>query len=444
MAKKETQRVQEERTRQTRKEILLARKHERQMKRVRLAVGAVLALLLLVIVIGLVHEYLIVPTRPVAVVNGENITLSDWQERVRYERAQRIIFLEEQLEAFNGDVGIIQQFAGQLINDLRDPQGLGQTTLNVLVDEVLIRQAAEARGIVITDADVERELAESYNYFGGESPPPAPTPTQTVMPTPSLTPITGDVITETEVIPTATLGPTSTPLPTATPVSAESYQEQYQAQLDQLAVYGISESHYRAVVRAQIYRERLAELLAEEEGVPETAEHVSLYLIIYETEADANEGAAMIAEAGYLPVWNALRSDPPDPTAETQTLATEFVWRTQEDLLNNLGFTLANAAFELPLNTPSEILVEQFDEETVRYFLIQVSGREQRPLSEQALNTARQQYLAAFIDARRTGNVEITENWRGRTPTQPILDQKFLQPPTPAPPAAVPPGEGGQ
>ncbi|MFO7537272.1 MAG: SurA N-terminal domain-containing protein [Chloroflexota bacterium] len=452
MAKKEPLVTPEGNGRKTRKEILIARKHERQMKRVRLAVGAVLGLLLLVIVVALVIEYVIIPNRPVAVVNEEPISLSDWQDRVRYERAQRIVFLEGQYDAFAGDVGIIQQFAGQTIQELLpnnvvpgQPDNFGQTVLDLMINETLARQAAEARGIIITDADVERELAESFNYFGGESPPPLPTSTPTVMPTPSLTPVTNEVVTETVALPTATIGPTNTPQPTPTPVTAEAYLQEFDEFLDQFRAYGISEAQYRQIVRAQLYRQRLAELLAEEQDLPTTAEHVSLYLIIYETEADANEGAALIAAEGFLPVWNAIRSAPPDPDAASSTFATELLWRTQEDLANNLGPMLANAAFELPTNMPSEILVEQFDEETTRYFVIEVSGREQRPLSEQALTTAQQQYVSTFLNTQRVG-VEITDNWRGRTPTQPALDLKFIQQPTPDPqqPEVIPPLDGEQ
>jgi hypothetical protein len=432
MAKKEPLVTPEGSGRKTRKEILIARKHERQMKRVRLAVGAVLGLILLVVAIAVANEYVVVPNRPVAVVNGETISLRDWQDRVRYERTQRIVFLENQYDAFGGDVGIIQQFAGQTIMELFNAEDLGQTTLNLMIQEVAARQAAEARGITITDADVEQQLAERFNYFDGESPPPSPTPTQTIMPTPSLTPIASEAVTETVTGPTPTVGPTNTPRPSPTPVSAEAYRQELNEFLGQFRPYGISEAQYREIVRAQLYRQRLADRLAEQQDLPTTGEHISLYLIIFETEEDANEGAALIAEEGYLSVWNTIRSLPPDPEAESTAFATELVWYSREDLVNTIGSDLANAAFDLPLNTPSDILLEQFDPESFSYLILQVSGREERPLSEQALNTARQQYLAAFLDSYMR-DVEITDHWRGRTPQQPALDPKFLQQPTPAP-----------
>ncbi|MCB0057855.1 MAG: SurA N-terminal domain-containing protein, partial [Caldilineaceae bacterium] len=205
MAKKQTE-IPEVAGRQTRKEELRARKQQQQLRQVKIAVGIVLGLLVLVVLVGVITEFFIVPNRAVATVDGEPIALRDWQERVVFERAQRIIFLENQYEAFAGDVGIIQQFAGQTIVDLQSPEVLAQDVLDSMVDETVIRQEAEARGITVTDADVDARIAEQFNFFGGESPTPVPTGTATAVPTPSLTPIPTPVITD--------VVPTSTPFPT--------------------------------------------------------------------------------------------------------------------------------------------------------------------------------------------------------------------------------------
>ena len=111
--------------RQSRKEILIARKHERQLRNVRIAAVVVVALIVIVVAVALINELALTPNRAVATVGDRSIILRDWQQRVIYERAQRIIYLENQLEAFGGDVGIVQQFGGSLINELLDDEGLG-------------------------------------------------------------------------------------------------------------------------------------------------------------------------------------------------------------------------------------------------------------------------------------------------------------------------------
>ncbi|MEM7115746.1 MAG: SurA N-terminal domain-containing protein [Chloroflexota bacterium] len=437
MAKKReeenTGRGRERLSRQSRKEILLARKQEQQMRQVRLGVYVVVGLLLIVLIVALINEFFIVPNRAVAVVNGEEIALSDWNDRVTYERAQRITFLENQFVAFDENVGIIQQFAGQTINDLIDPEGLGQATLNQMVDEAAIRQAAEERGISVSDAEVDEFVGASFNYFNGESPTPRPTGVATIMPTPSLTPIPTAVITEVvptnTPFPTATLGPTSTPRPTATPVSEETYQEELGTFVTSLTDLGADESVYREVIRMQLLREKLADALAEEQGLPREKEQASVFVITANSEEDAQELQAMIAADGFLTVWNTLRSG----EAEISATATETLWRIQEDYGSSLGEEGSDLAFSLPVGEPSDMIVREIDAETQSFTFIQVSGREVRDLTDQQFDTDKFEALSSFIDTQLTGNLELTNVADGRAPTVPIIDQKFLQPPTPVP-----------
>jgi hypothetical protein len=436
MAKKRT-RTTEEAQRQSRKEVLLARRQAQQTRQLRLAIAGVLGLLLLVLVAALINEFLIVPNRPVAIVNGEEISLRQWQERVRFERAQRIVLLENQLEAFGGDVGIIQQFAGQAIVELQDAEAMGQTVLDQMVDDAIIRQAAEARGITVSDEDVGKAVEESLNYFGGESPTPLPTPTETIVPTPSLTPIPTAVITEevatATALPTPTLGPTATPRPTATPVSLESFQQEYNDFIGQFRALGVSEEAFRESVRGSLYQERLMEALVEERGVPTEAEQASIFLLSFDNEEEASETKALIEEGDFLTIWNSIRSASPETDEGSTAVASEVVWRTRDDLITSFGEDAAEAAFSLPLNTSSDVLSQEVSEEETRYYILQASGREVRPLAESAVESEKQLLLANFIDQQLTGNLELTEFWRGRTPTQPVLDPKFLAQPTAAP-----------
>lgn len=431
--------------RRSRKEILRQRKYNEQTRQLRIGVGIVVGLLALLFVVAIVNEFIIAPNRPVAVVRGEEIALNEWQDRVRFERAQRIILLENQLEAFGGDVGVVQQFAGQVIVDLQDAENLGQTVLNQMVDEVIVQQAAEARGITVTEEDIDRRIGQSYNYYGGDSPTPVPSPTATVEPTPSITPIPTEVITDVlptnTPFPTPTQGPTATPRPTATPVSEEAFQEEYDTFLAQLQEMGVSEEMFRSVVEAQLYRERLTDVLVEEEGLATEAEHASFYTLTFETEAEANEALALIEAEGYLPVWNQIRSQRAAQDAESTAVASETLWRSRNAVESSAGPEVADAAFSLPLNAPSDLIAQELDEETTRYYIIMVSGREVRPLSQAELDQNRQQFVTNFIANLQTGEVEFTNYEQGRVPTSPVLDPVFLQPPTPAPtqPAAPTP-----
>ena len=425
--------------RQTRKELLIKRKQDQQTRQIRLGVAVVGGMLLLLFLAAAINELIIAPNRPVAIVNDEEISLRDWQDRVVFERAQRIILLENQLEAFQGNVGVVQQFAGQVINELLQPELLGQNALNQMIDEVVIRQSAELRGITVTDAELDAEIGQTFNYFGGELPTPFPTGTATVAPTPSITPIPTAVITDVlptnTPFPTVTVGPTNTPAPTATAVSADAFQEEFTGLIDQFEALGVSEEQYREIVRNQLYRERLIEALSTENELSNEAEHVSFFVLQFETEEEANEAAAMIDSSDYLSVWNEIRSIVPDPAEPSTAQATEILWRTQDAVATSIGAEVAEVAVDLPIGESSVVISRTVDAETSRYYLIQVSGREVRPLSESELQTAELENLAAFIDSQLTGNLTLTEYDRGRTPTSPVLDPLFTTPPTATPAA---------
>jgi SurA-like N-terminal domain len=438
MAKKrELERNVADRT--SRKEVLQNRKHAEQRRQIFIGVAIVAGLLLLVFLAAAVNELVIAPNRPVAIISGQEISLREWQDRVRFERAQRIILLNNQLEAFQGNVGVVQQFAGQAINELLQSELLGQSVLNRIIDEVVVMQAANARGITVTDADVDLEIGRTFNFFDGGLPTPFPTATATIEPTPSITPFPTAVITDivptNTPFPTATVGPTGTPAPTATPVSAESFQQEFGDLLAEFEALGVSEAEYRELVRTQIYRRRLTEALVEEQELADEAEQVSFFFIQFDTEEEANEAAALVEASDYLPVWNEISNQVPDPSSGSTARASEIVWFIADAIAENLGAEVTEAVFDLPIGVSSEPIARVVDATTTLYYLVQVSGREVRPLSETELQTAELELLATFIDTQLTGNLTLTEYDRGRTPTTPLLDPIFTTPPTATPAA---------
>ncbi len=450
MTKKSTRLRQEtEEQRESRKEILRKRREAEQTRRIRLAVGGVAGLLLVVLLVAVINEVFVAPNRAVATVNGEAITVRQFQDRVEYDRAQRIISLENQYEAFGGDVGIIQQFSSQTIIELQDAEALAEGVLTQMTQEILVRQEAEARGIKVTDAEVDAEVGSFFNYFDGGLPTAEPTASPTVEPTPSLTPIPTAVITDVVPVdtpfPTPTLGPTSEPEPTATAVSLESFEEQLGEVMTDFDNLGVNEAVFREVVRMNLYADKLTEALGEENNVPSEAMQASIYLLTFDTQADADEALAMIGAGDFLTVWNTIRSTPADPDTPATTTASELLWRTQDALTATLGEDAANVAFTLPPNVPSAPIEYAVDETTTKFYILRVSGREVRPLSDAVIQNAKQTLLQNLITEKSVTGVEIMETWRNYYPSRPVLDAKFLAPPTatPAlPDLVVTPAEG--
>ncbi len=444
--------------RQLRRQQRLEEREREQRRRVFLAVGGVIGLIVLVLLVAVVNEFVLKPSQPVAVVNGEPITTREWQRRVRYQRAQFISTIEEFYENTGGNVGLVQQLLGQQMQLLLDPQQLGGLVLDNMIDERLIQAAARDRGITVTDAEVQDTIESQYNYFDGGLPTPFPTGTATIMPTPSLTPIPTAVITD--VLPTATplpsptIGPTVTPPPTATPVSQEAFDELFGEQLGRLRRLGGSEAELRSVVRAQLYRERLTEALAAELEVSTEEEQATFFVITFTDEVTALAGQDEAAVRGYVDFWNRVRSTPPDASETSPPVARELIWRNRAQVEQALGTEAAEAAFGLDLNTISGLLVQEQEvpavatgadgedaEPTITrsYHLIFVTGRETRPLSAGALDQAQAASLSSWLDTQRAANSETFERWTTRVPTQPELDLLYLQAPTPVPTEPLPP-----
>ena len=438
MTKKSTRSQQEnEDLRESRKDILRKRREAEQTRRIRLAVGGVAGLLLLVLLVAVINEVFVAPNRAVATVNGEAITVRQFQDRVEYERAQRIVSLENQYEAFGGDVGIIQQFSSQTIIELQDAEALAEGVLNQMTQEVLVRQEAEARGITVTDAELDAEIGSFFNYFDGGLPTAEPTALPTVEPTPSLTPIPTAVITDVVPVntpfPTPTLGPTSEPEPTATAVSLESFEEQLGEVLADFDNLGANDAVFREVVRLNLYADKLTELLGEENEVPEEAMQASVFMLSFDTQTDADEAMAMIGAGDFLTVWNTIRSTPPNPDAPATSTATELLWRTQDALVASFGEDVADVAFSLPPNVPSTPIEQVVDAETSRFHIVQVSGREVRPLDDAVIQNAKQTIVQNLIAEKSVAGIEVLEIWRNYYPSRPVLDVKFLAPPTATP-----------
>lgn len=452
MAKKQRDSQGDER-RRSRKEILRQRRDERQTRSIRLAVAGVIGLLVVVLVGAIVIEYVVRPNQAVATVNESTISLQEWQNRVRYQRAQFIISLEDQLDAFR-DLGLVQQFSQQQISLLQQPEVLGELVLEQMIDEEVIRQAAVSRGIDVSEAEVDERLGEQFNYFGGELPTPTATATATIEPTPSVTPIPTDVITETlptrTPAPTPTTGPTLTPRPTATAVSEEAFREDYNTLLARFGDMGVSEETYRSVVRSQIFREKLADQLAETQGLEREAEMSSIYTLTLDSEEMAQAAAEAVGELGFLEVWNRIRSgaeiDVQDEAVTIDATASEILWRTQDQIEQQYGPDVAQAAFELEIGEPSPVLTQTTQTDMTEqgsdtvYYLVQVSGREVRDVTAAALENQKQQMVSDLVTEQREGGlaqISIDPVWRTRVPNQPILDPSFLQPP-PTQPAIAP------
>lgn len=208
--------------------------------------GVTIAVAICVVVLGifLVKDLFIDPNQVVASVNGQNIIVSEFQQRVRLEGfliSQQIDNIVNLYRSFGmPDDQILQQLTAQepyrsWYSELQIPDQLGNRVINDMVEDEIILQQAAALGISVSEEDIQKQ---KQDYFGFDpeatSVTPTPTPTPTITPTPFVSPTPSPEPSATptpQVTETATTTPeasptvTWTPLPTFTPTATLTVDE---------------------------------------------------------------------------------------------------------------------------------------------------------------------------------------------------------------------------
>ncbi len=263
----------------TRKQLSRRQKEERQRRFVLL--GAGLFFLLVVSILG--FGYYEVRFSPVARVNGVPIRTDRYQDRVRYERFlldRYLLALRSQLQELDpndeSQAYLIDLLQGEVERVQEERSLLGSQALEMMIEEELIRQEAERRGVTVTPEEVDRAIEESFGYQG-ELAASTPTPSG-LTPTP--------IITVTENI---------TPTPTIEAMTRVEFEERYQSLLDTLKEAGFSEETYRAAVARDLLRSKMGEIIGQE--VPTREDQVHLRHIVFGTKEEAEAAQARL-EAG--------------------------------------------------------------------------------------------------------------------------------------------------
>src|ERR1044071_9026070 len=169
---------------------VISKKHiarlERERRQVKLIRGIALAGILIVaglLIYGYLKLNVLQLREPVAEVNGIKITTGEWQERVRFQRVQMLnVYNQYSFYQQNFGVDYSQQMQ-QIVSQLSSPEVVGQQALDQMIDDILIRQEAEKRGITVPADEVEKSIEGNFGFFPNGSPTPTITPTDVTLPT---------------------------------------------------------------------------------------------------------------------------------------------------------------------------------------------------------------------------------------------------------------------
>jgi parvulin-like peptidyl-prolyl isomerase len=292
--------------RKVKKEVSLTRKQisrrekERRQRLTMIGVAAFVGFLIVAILaFGFYSEQVMKPASPVAVVNGVPISTTTYQQRVLLQRMN----LDAAIDNMEFQRSMLDPEEDQFLVNLIDQQ-LSQfameraalndeSFLNALIQEELIRQAAEEGGISVSSEEVDRVIEEYFGYLR-EPPTPEPSPTaEPITPTPELSP-------------TVPLTATSTP----TPMTRQRFEELYGEFLTRLKeATGMSEAEYRATVKADLLGQNMEEVVAQQ--VPTSELQIRARHILVETSDEAEAVLERLEEGeDFAALAEELSQDP--------------------------------------------------------------------------------------------------------------------------------------
>jgi parvulin-like peptidyl-prolyl isomerase len=402
-------------------------RHEREELQTRYIIYGSIAILTVVIILvgyALIDAYFITPNRPVAVVNGEEISTEDYQARVKFERLQLVNQFYNTLQFMQSfeDESSMQYFQSSLqqINFQLMPEMHGQSVLDSMIDDVLIRQEADKLGISVSEAELDEYIAGAFGYFPDGTPTPVPTsepiPTSTLSPQQlALVPITPTAeITETgEIEEAPTQDASSEDLPTPTAYTEDAFEQEFK---DAMQSYkqniNVSEDQFRDFVRAEILWGKMEEEISKD--IPRVEEQVWARHILVETEEKAQDVLARL-EAGE----------------DFAALATEISTDTGSGANGgDLGWfgrgrmvpPFEEAAFALKIGEISDPVQSDFG-----WHIIQKLGHEMRPIDDTTYNQMKQTVFNSWLTAQReAADIQTNDIWGEVYPETPVIPPEYL------------------
>ncbi|HAV78895.1 MAG TPA: hypothetical protein DCX53_16205, partial [Anaerolineae bacterium] len=135
----------------TKKHIARLERERKQVSLVRTVAIVMFGVIALLLGYGYLDINYLQLQKPVAEVNGEKISIQQWQERVQLQRVN-FVSLYQRYQFFQQQFGMdVTQQVQEVEFYLQSPEAIGQLVIDQMIDEALISQEAEKRGIIVSD-----------------------------------------------------------------------------------------------------------------------------------------------------------------------------------------------------------------------------------------------------------------------------------------------------
>lgn len=444
----------------TKKHLAREQREAKQTRLVLIIAIAVGVVILGLVGYGIIDQTLIRPRTPVAQVGDTTITVREFQSYVQYTRVQLLnqsfqyYTFHQQFGEFGGN---FLQTAQSIVMQLTQPVSLGRDILEEMIDNLVVREEAERRGITVSEAEVEEAVQAAFGFFPDGT--PTPTVTATIQPTPTLSetqlalintptpiieeteeleevdtpPAEGEALLEEpeldeengdledadldipeleidlpvtpEVTPTLTLTPT--------PYTTEMFAQNIKDFNEMYRIYNIEIDDLRAIFENQLLREKLVEELTQDLSL--VRDEVRARHILVGTYDEALEAVSRLEEG-----------------EDFFTLAAEYsLDDSNKDRGGDLGWfdesmmvpEFAEAAFSLNEGEISEPVETSFG-----FHIIQVMAKREGQIPPAELSQLRQIEFNEWLSEQRNTRTDITifDGWDRFVPTNPEVPQQFL------------------
>ena len=426
----------------------LARLERENLQKRYLLIGTIVVVVLVfgVIIYGILDQTVLAGLKPVAKVGNQSITTHEFVLRTSYERFRLIQQFDSTLQfaqSFGSDPSFAGYFASTLSDiqtKLADPVSFGNSILDNLVDDILIKKKAKELNISVSEADIDTALQEGFRYYPNGTPTPtitptefstptlsltqqsliSPTPTATVGPTitlePSKTPLpttpTASIATTPTVEPSIT--PTLAPSPTATPYTLEGYNTEFNKFLTQLKTIKYSEKDIRALVSMQLLRKKVFDEITKDLK-PEQDQVWARHILVKDEAASQDVVKRLKAGEDFATLAKELSQD-----TGTKDNGGDLGWFGKGQMVA----PFEEAAFKLAVGQVSDPIKSDFG-----YHVIQVLGHEVRPISSADFDKLKQTTFSDWLKAVSAKEIinRYAETVSKVAPTTPAIPDQELQ-----------------
>lgn len=438
----------------TKKHVARLERERQQTRLILYLFGGLLTAVVLLLVYGYVEVNYLQLNKPVASVNGVEISAGDFEARVRIQRTQ-LLDNHQQYVQFQQFMDVTQQLQ-EIEYYLTTPGVIGQGVLNQMINEEIVRQEAVKLGISVSPEELEEAIQGDFGYYPDGTLTPTLTPTSfasleppaeafdVVTRTPAVTATlvdgtlapeltstpsvdgtnetTGTLEATATLEPTATAtatatlvptstptsGPTSTATATSTPYTLDGFNDQYDTTVAKFNKLGMSDEGYRKFVEIRLLQEKIKDAVVEE--VTDTMPQVWARHILVGDQAlavsiidrlKAGEDFAELAIEYSTDTGSGVNGG-------------DLGWFSSGDMVPEFEA----AAFTLEKSGDFTLIPVQSE---FGFHIIQLIAKQDRPLAAEEVTAARDaKYNEWLAAARETYTVVINEEfWRLREPKDP-------------------------